>query len=289
MCLVLKSNVDNNKSDKLLLNHKSLKKPILHLFYDGRIMLLWRNFSKNHVEGYEDAIVVLGNYPCEQLEIKIGHCFKSEYEHFYPAVSSDIAELKDMVRALILDKKNQSPAPAPVKEFRRKLCNCGINQPPTLQAPPYHAPIPPAPELLEIPENGIPLYLDLMIDFSLPSFTPLGGMEISDLELKDLPSHLEYAFLEGDDKLPVIIAKNLKDEDKTALIKEMSTIAFWERGGIFSRILSDPIDPLDQEVGSVTALREFAILANDFWLCNAGQVPKVYGSNFQDMIVKNLE
>ncbi|GJX42501.1 putative ribonuclease H-like domain-containing protein [Tanacetum coccineum] len=39
------------------------------------------------------------------------------------------------------------------------------------------------------------------------------------LELKDLPSHLEYAFLEGDDKLPVIIAKNLKDEDKTALIK----------------------------------------------------------------------
>ncbi|GJS25556.1 hypothetical protein Tco_0454188 [Tanacetum coccineum] len=41
-----------------------------------------------------------------------------------------------------------------------------------------------------------------------------------DLELKDLPSHLEYAFLEGDDKLPVIIAKNLKDEDKTALIKD---------------------------------------------------------------------
>ncbi|GKF17633.1 reverse transcriptase domain-containing protein [Tanacetum coccineum] len=41
-----------------------------------------------------------------------------------------------------------------------------------------------------------------------------------DLELKDLPSHLEYAFLEGDDKLPVIIAKNLKDEDKTDLIKE---------------------------------------------------------------------
>ncbi|GKB24847.1 hypothetical protein Tco_0864248, partial [Tanacetum coccineum] len=40
-----------------------------------------------------------------------------------------------------------------------------------------------------------------------------------DLELKDLPSHLEYAFLEGDDKLPVIIAKNLKDEDETALIK----------------------------------------------------------------------
>nr|GEX71015.1 reverse transcriptase domain-containing protein [Tanacetum cinerariifolium] len=32
-----------------------------------------------------------------------------------------------------------------------------------------------------------------------------------EVELKDLPPHLEYAFLEGDDKLPVIIAKDLKD------------------------------------------------------------------------------
>nr|GEX65426.1 reverse transcriptase domain-containing protein [Tanacetum cinerariifolium] len=40
------------------------------------------------------------------------------------------------------------------------------------------------------------------------------------VELKDLPPHLEYAFLEGDDKLPVIIAKDFKDEEKTALIKE---------------------------------------------------------------------
>nr|GEZ64561.1 reverse transcriptase domain-containing protein [Tanacetum cinerariifolium] len=34
------------------------------------------------------------------------------------------------------------------------------------------------------------------------------------VELKDLPPHLEYAFLEGDDKLPVIISKDLKDEEK---------------------------------------------------------------------------
>ncbi|GJX80717.1 reverse transcriptase domain-containing protein [Tanacetum coccineum] len=34
------------------------------------------------------------------------------------------------------------------------------------------------------------------------------------LELKDSPSHLEYAFLEGTDKLPVIIAKNLKEDEK---------------------------------------------------------------------------
>nr|GEZ06806.1 reverse transcriptase domain-containing protein [Tanacetum cinerariifolium] len=38
------------------------------------------------------------------------------------------------------------------------------------------------------------------------------------VELKDLPPHLEYAFLECDDKLPVIIAKDLSVEEKTALI-----------------------------------------------------------------------
>nr|GEW29622.1 reverse transcriptase domain-containing protein [Tanacetum cinerariifolium] len=43
------------------------------------------------------------------------------------------------------------------------------------------------------------------------------------VELKDLPPHLEYTFLEGDDKLPVIIAKDLKDEEKTALIKVLKS------------------------------------------------------------------
>ncbi|GJX07574.1 reverse transcriptase domain-containing protein [Tanacetum coccineum] len=43
--------------------------------------------------------------------------------------------------------------------------------------------------------------------------------ELPELELKDLPPHLEYAFLEGTDKLPIIIAKDIKDEDKTALVK----------------------------------------------------------------------
>nr|GEU44834.1 reverse transcriptase domain-containing protein [Tanacetum cinerariifolium] len=44
--------------------------------------------------------------------------------------------------------------------------------------------------------------------------------EPSEVELKDLPPHLEYAFLEGDDKLPVIIAKDLSVEEKPTLIKE---------------------------------------------------------------------
>nr|GEX77407.1 reverse transcriptase domain-containing protein [Tanacetum cinerariifolium] len=38
------------------------------------------------------------------------------------------------------------------------------------------------------------------------------------VELKNLPPHLEYAFLEGDGKLPIIIVKDLSVEEKTALI-----------------------------------------------------------------------
>nr|GEX83318.1 DNA-directed DNA polymerase [Tanacetum cinerariifolium] len=44
-----------------------------------------------------------------------------------------------------------------------------------------------------------------------------------ELELKDLPSHLQYAYLEGADKLPVIIAKDLKDDEKESLLKEKTT------------------------------------------------------------------
>nr|GEU33232.1 reverse transcriptase domain-containing protein [Tanacetum cinerariifolium] len=65
-----------------------------------------------------------------------------------------------------------------------------------------------------------------------PSLSPLHPKELNveeiktikssieeppELELKKLPSHLEYAFLEGTDKLPVIISKELKDEEKSAL------------------------------------------------------------------------
>nr|GEU41600.1 reverse transcriptase domain-containing protein [Tanacetum cinerariifolium] len=39
--------------------------------------------------------------------------------------------------------------------------------------------------------------------------------EPPEVELKDLPPYLEYVFLEGDDKLPVIIAKDLSVEEKT--------------------------------------------------------------------------
>nr|GFB16225.1 reverse transcriptase domain-containing protein [Tanacetum cinerariifolium] len=48
-----------------------------------------------------------------------------------PAISLEVAELKDMVRALLLDKKNKSPAPtpstthAPVKPVESNCVTCG--------------------------------------------------------------------------------------------------------------------------------------------------------------------
>nr|GFB41418.1 reverse transcriptase domain-containing protein [Tanacetum cinerariifolium] len=47
--------------------------------------------------------------------------------------------------------------------------------------------------------------------------------EPPEVELKDLPSHLEYAFLEGTDKLPVIISKELKDEENSVLLKVLNS------------------------------------------------------------------
>ncbi|GJU21879.1 reverse transcriptase domain-containing protein [Tanacetum coccineum] len=304
-----------------------------------------------------------------------------------PAVSSDVAELKDMVRALILDKKNQTPAPAPKAEQELSLpaltktrmileladrtisTPTGIAEDVFVKVGTFFFPAdfvvvdyvadPRAPlilgrpflrtaralidvhgeqmtlrhddqsvtfkvgdtktlsyniietvnrvdvidiaceeyvqEVLEISESGNPTSTSgLTIDSRSPSFTPFGGSDFlmeeidaflehddsippgvdgiydsegdtvyleellsvinsdpnlppspvceinvpekdksscedpPDLELKDLPSHLEYAFLEGDDKLPVIIAKNLKDEDKTALIKARSKGVGWK-------------------------------------------------------------
>nr|GEW10632.1 reverse transcriptase domain-containing protein [Tanacetum cinerariifolium] len=78
-------------------------------------------------------------------------------------------------------------------------------------------------------------YYDPIVFTTSPTLTPFGNSDFLleevdaflaieddptslEVELKDLPPHLEYAFLEGDDKFPVIIAKDLSVEEKTALI-----------------------------------------------------------------------
>nr|GEY10780.1 reverse transcriptase domain-containing protein [Tanacetum cinerariifolium] len=78
--------------------------------------------------------------------------------------------------------------------------------------------------------------------------------EPPELELKDLPSHLEYAYLEGVDKLPVIIAKDLKDDEKSHLKDQEKTtftcpygtfvyqrmpFSLWNALGTFQRFIQD--------------------------------------------------
>ncbi|GKE95013.1 hypothetical protein Tco_1579868, partial [Tanacetum coccineum] len=88
-----------------------------------------------------------------------------------------------------------------------------------------------------------------------------------ELELKDLPSHLEYAFLEGTDKLPIIIAKNLKEDEKI------------------------PIDLKDQEKTTFTCpYGTFAYLRMPFGLCNApGTFQRWMMAIFHDMIKEMME
>nr|GEX19319.1 reverse transcriptase domain-containing protein [Tanacetum cinerariifolium] len=262
-----------------------------------------------------------------------------------PAISSDVVELKDMVKALLLDKKNQSPAstpsttPAPVKAVEP---NCGHSlvtkdqvQTPSSQntAPVQHsviqsesqapvsepivapvsAPMPNLKPSIPYPSRRdnekrrdqaneqIEFFYEIFKDMSfeisftdslilMPKFastlkalignkeklsevarTPMNEhylgasinlmpfsvwealslleltptcmtLKLADrsvskpigiakdvsfkVELEDLPHHLEYAFLEGDNKLPVIIAKELRDEEKSALIKTVSSGIF---------------------------------------------------------------
>ncbi|GJS00785.1 reverse transcriptase domain-containing protein [Tanacetum coccineum] len=254
------------------------------------------------------------------------------------AVSSDVAELKDMVRALILDRKNQTPASAPVKAVEQSCVTCGgghsYQNCPATNSNMYHDNIqeyvsqaaaanfnqansgyrppmvsnqirPPGFPPVQNPHansqnnfnrgnnfnqnrgnnfnqgfsnviaSGNPTpYFEPIVSTASPNLTPFGDsdfllMEEADsflaleddptssevdptyqdpegdillleailntktvessvdkppeVELKELPPHLEYAFLEGDDKLPVIIAKDLKDEEKAALLKVLKS------------------------------------------------------------------
>nr|GEX26386.1 reverse transcriptase domain-containing protein [Tanacetum cinerariifolium] len=69
--------------------------------------------------------------------------------------------------------------------------------------------------------------------------------EPPEVELKDLPPHLEYAFLEGDNKLPVIIAKELGDEEKSALIKKTMEV-FMDDFSVFRNSFENCLSRLDK-------------------------------------------
>nr|GEX00591.1 hypothetical protein [Tanacetum cinerariifolium] len=108
-----------------------------------------------------------------------------------------------------------------------------------------------------------------------------------ELELKELPSYLEYAFLEETDKLPVIIAKDLKDDEKEALLKVLKShkrAIAWKISDIkgYFQIL---IDLQDQEKTTFTCpYGTFAYRRMPFGLCNA----PVFGDSFSSCL-SNLD
>nr|GEZ02700.1 reverse transcriptase domain-containing protein [Tanacetum cinerariifolium] len=125
-----------------------------------------------------------------------------------------------------------------------------------------------------------------------------------EVELKDLPPHLEYAFLEGDDKLPVIFAKDLSDEEKAALIKDHFLLPFMDQ--MLERLVRNeyycfldgflgyfqiPIDPKDQEKTTFTCpYITSAYRRMPFCLCNApGTFQRCMMAIFHDMIEKTME
>nr|GEV27811.1 reverse transcriptase domain-containing protein [Tanacetum cinerariifolium] len=93
-----------------------------------------------------------------------------------------------------------------------------------------------------------------------------------EVELKDLPLHLEYAFLEGDDKLPVIIAKYLSMEEKTALITDFELAVQYQR-----RINPKIHDVIKQEVLKLLDAGLIYPISDSPWVSPVHCVPKKGG------------
>nr|GEY19177.1 reverse transcriptase domain-containing protein [Tanacetum cinerariifolium] len=103
-----------------------------------------------------------------------------------------------------------------------------------------------------------------------------------ELKLKDLPFHLVYAFLEGTDKLPIIISKELKDKEKAALLTSVDG---------FSGYFQIPIDPQDQEKTTFTCPNDaFSHRRMPIGLCNApGTFQRCMMAILYDMIEETME
>ncbi|GJZ39275.1 reverse transcriptase domain-containing protein [Tanacetum coccineum] len=155
------------------------------------------------------------------------------------------------------------------------------------------------------PEGDICLFEKLLNNdpFQLPPMD-LKQSEVSEakysieepleLELKDLLSLLEYAYLEENDKLLVIIAKGLKNYENDALLKMIERLAgneFYYFLDGFLGYFQIPIDPQDQEKTTFTCpYGTFAYRRMPFGLCNApGTFQRCMMAIFHDMIEKTME
>nr|GEY62309.1 reverse transcriptase domain-containing protein [Tanacetum cinerariifolium] len=96
--------------------------------------------------------------------------------------------------------------------------------------------------------------------------------EPPEVELKDLPPHLKYAFLEGGNKLPVIIAKELVDEEKYALIKDYKLAVQHQR-----RVNLKIHDVIKKEVEKLLDAGLIYLISDSPWVSPVHCVPKKGG------------
>ncbi|GKA83622.1 reverse transcriptase domain-containing protein [Tanacetum coccineum] len=95
-----------------------------------------------------------------------------------------------------------------------------------------------------------------------------------ELELKDLPSHLEYTFLEGTDKLPVIISKKLKDKEKAALLKILMEDDFKPAVEHQRRVNPKIHKVIKKEVIKLLDAELIYLISNSLWVSPVHYVPK---------------
>ncbi|GJV29786.1 reverse transcriptase domain-containing protein [Tanacetum coccineum] len=115
------------------------------------------------------------------------------------------------------------------------------------------------------------------------------------LELKDLPSHLEYAYLHGNKSFPIIISSKLSEEEKISLLhvleKRKGAIA-WKMSDIKGiRFFQISIAPEDQEKTTFTCpYGTFSYRRMSFGLCNTpATFQRCMTANFHDMVEDFME
>ncbi|GJS94217.1 reverse transcriptase domain-containing protein [Tanacetum coccineum] len=107
-------------------------------------------------------------------------------------------------------------------------------------------------------------------------------------KLKNLPQHLEYAYLHGDKSFPIIISSKLSEEEKISLLRVLDK----RKGAIAWKIFFQiPIALEDQEKTTFTCpYGTFAYKRMPFGLCNApATFQRCMTAIFHDMVEDFME
>ncbi|GKA13201.1 hypothetical protein Tco_0692847 [Tanacetum coccineum] len=233
---------------------------------------------------------------------KTGRCAKvSSKSILRPIISPDVAalttevsELKNMMKTMLIDKQ-KAQAPAPVKAVEQSCVTCGGPTIPESSSPkvvehrtevtkdtvfPTNNGITKDVQPPVVPvENQNPVFLKP--EFCSTKTAKTSVDEPPEVKLKDLPLHLEYAFLEDNNKLPVIIAKDLSVDEKAALIKVLKSqkqALLWTLSDI-KRVNPKIHDVIKKEVEKLLDVGLIYPISDSPWVSPVHCVPKKMREN----------